>query len=137
AFGWRDLALLACLLVAWFTTPIPLLLLCYTAVALLSAEHAAGATPAWRRGVRFVWAARREMLSAAALLVGYGALALRGSFLYDARTTGAGLDSFNFWFVLLAAAIPAIDFWSRSSASPLTNMARIAWLYPLARLYTL
>jgi hypothetical protein len=137
AFGWRDLAVLACLLLAWFTTPIPLLLLCYAVVALLSADRALGDEAARRWGVRLVWAARRELLSVGALLVGYGALALRGSFLYDARTAGAGLDSFNFWFVLLAAAIPAIDFWSRTSTSPLTNVARIAWLYPLARLYTL
>ncbi len=80
---------------------------------------------------------------------------MRGALRYDARTAGAALDGFAFWFVLLAAVIPAIDHRPPTTddqtknkeqrtknkkthpftASPL--LLQIAWLYPLARLYSL
>jgi hypothetical protein len=128
-----------------------------------------------RRGLRVA----PNLVAAGALLVGYGALAARGGLLYDARTAGAALDSFVFWFVLLAAAAPisilakssqaknreprtenqgwesderrvtsdandtrlttrdtALSF-TRSPAHSLTDIFQFAWLYPLARLYSL
>ena len=94
-----------------------------------------------RRGL----AAAPNLVAAGALLVGYGALAARGALRYDARTAGAALDSFVFWFVLLAAVIPILDFRFQMldlSTGPrskirLFDLFRIAWLYPLARLYSL
>jgi hypothetical protein len=116
------------------------------------------------------------LLAAACLLLGYGALALRGGMRYDGRTAGLALDSFAFWFVLLAAAIACSPIFgmtkdegrrtkdqesgepcdeataehmksiARSPARPLavstlllpsSGIFRFAWLYPLARLYSL
>jgi len=98
-------------------------------------------------------------------MVGYGALAARGALRYDARTAGAALDDFAFWFVLLAAVIP-VSVLGRSTTDPSLplraddrrptadhprtpsppqpfirsieqDIFRIAWLYPLVRLYSL
>ena len=97
------------------------------------------------------------LLAAACLLVGYGALALHGSLRYDERTSGAALDGFVFWFVLLAAVVassnlaglPPSDWRPTATDQPATtpsarrsglverDIVRLAWLYPLARLYSL
>lgn len=86
-------------------------------------------------------AAAPAFLPALCLLIGYGALALRGAASYDARSAGAALDSLAFWFVLLAALAPIVGL-ARAKASfgPRGLLARClapAWLYPLARLYSL
>nr|PZN33117.1 MAG: hypothetical protein DIU80_04040 [Chloroflexota bacterium] len=92
-----------------------------------------------------------HLLPATLLAVGYGALALRGGLRYDDPAAGAALDGFVFWFVLLAAAVPLLplDDGQRAAgagADPRPSDAlrdwpflalRIAWLYPLARLYSL
>jgi hypothetical protein len=101
---------------------------------------------------RRVWGAIRRGLQAApnivaagALMLGYGALAARGALRYDARTAGAALDGFAFWFVLLATIIPISDFrfqildlrTAPQSKITVLDILRVAWLYPLARLYSL
>src|SRR6185369_7533199 len=70
-------------------------------------------------------------------LLGYGSLALRGALFYTDPTAGAALDSFVFWFVLLAAVIPLIPFRSPDTRSTSVQALTIAWGYPLVRLYSL
>ncbi|HWQ12860.1 MAG TPA: hypothetical protein VNL77_08670 [Roseiflexaceae bacterium] len=92
-------------------------------------------------------------LALLSLAVGYGTLATRGALRYNDRTAGAALDGFAFWFVLLAAVIPLLplapgtgDRGPRAETGddtpvlrPLSfvQVLRFAWLYPLARLYSL
>jgi len=85
-------------------------------------------------------------IAAACLLLGYGALAFRGALLYTDPTAGAALDSFVFWFVLLATAIPLIPFRTRDAGPPVEQAPSrwfgmpalgVAWTYPLIRLYSL
>jgi hypothetical protein len=189
--GWRGLAVIGLLLLAWATTLTPIVVVAYLLVALLNlyggpsvaaltTDHrpptletttnsqkrttdSRRRTVTWRR-------AAPVLVAAGALLVGYGALALRGALFYDARTAGVALDGFAFWFVLLAAAIPTIDHRTRdkrretgderpsdlyggpSVAAPaqqrttepvalspchLVTLSRLAWLYPLVRLYSM
>jgi hypothetical protein len=107
-----------------------------------------------------------SLLAGVCLLIGYGALALRGAARYDDRAAGALMDSFVFWFVLLAAMIgcaplgisptsdepptgnsqhqPAGDSPSpthvpvtRRPPLATSELLRFAWLYPLARLYSI
>jgi hypothetical protein len=100
------------------------------------------------------------LLAALALLAGYGTLALRGARRYDEPGAGFVLDSFAFWLVLLAATIPLLPLARTETQDPrpatreatgiapfsvrrgvqlnaLTWFLRFAWLYPLARLYSL
>ena len=206
ALGWRIPAGIVLLLLAWSTTLTPIVTGIYLLLALLelnrpttpstrlragddrrpttSGEHSNGGNRwavqrVWRAIQRGLWVAP-EVVAAGALVVGYGALAARGALRYDARTAGAALDSFAFWFVLLAAAVPLsipvgssraenqeprartksetnTDNGQRTTdnrqptadsgsitrhathdiSHPLTGIFRLAWLYPLARLYSL
>jgi hypothetical protein len=188
--GWRGLVAGALLLAAWSTTLTPAIVGAYIGLAVVvgfdrrrTADRSL--EPVASRGsyqeiARWVWRTIRRWLRAApyltaagALLVGYGALAVRGALRYDTRTAGAGMDGFVFWFVLLAAVIPvsvlaeplqtqnrqgdkeitshgwrAMDDtrnMTRDTAHPFTHspihsladVCRFAWLYPLARLYSL
>jgi hypothetical protein len=161
--GLRAAAALGALGLA-FSTTLTLVIVCaYLALALVTLDWQALAPPAedrhlasakrvgrmLRRAVRVA----PTLLAAACLLLGYGALALRDAARYDDRTAGAALDSFAFWFVLLAALIPLIPMSSAEDQAPggknqaaiqplwfLVYGARFfhfAWLYPLARLYSL
>jgi hypothetical protein len=179
-YSGRALALAALLLVAWTTTLTPVVVVAYMLVALLSlrpttdhrpltTDHQTPMQPPTIYGGPAVAALRRmlrgapTLVAAGALLVGYGALAMRGALRYDTRTAGAALDGFAFWFVLLAAAIPTTDHRlriedrgskidnprssildPRSSIfdplhpfTPSPLLFQIVWLYPLARLYSL
>jgi hypothetical protein len=166
--SWRALALLALLLVAYAATATLAIAGVYLLLALLTLpERRLAGTPAktrlrsFGRAVRQAVLAAPGLVAAGALLVGYGALALRGALRYDERTAGGALDGFAFWFVLLAACIAQLDFRQderRSAdegrpiigtrpaarndrASRFTrlerDLVRIAWLYPLVRLYSL
>jgi hypothetical protein len=140
-----------------YSTTLTLVIACaYLALALLTLDWQAlaaedrQAAPANRvlRVLRRVVQVAPNLLAATCLLLGCGALALRGAARYDDRVAGAALDSFAFWFVLLAAVIPLIPFIplpsvenqaSRSSNQPAlgARFFYFAWLYPLARLYSL
>jgi hypothetical protein len=72
--------------------------------------------------------------AALALLLGFGALALRGVGSFGAATAGAAMDSFVFLFALLAAAATLIPDEPHDGGVAFT---RIVWLYPLLRLYVL
>lgn len=146
------------LLLAYSTTVTLAIAGCYALVALLGLL-AGGRMPRYPRPARLAdrlrrWATHTPgALAALCLLIGYGALALHGAARYTDRTAGAALDSFAFWFVLLAAALPLWNLgfvtWGRATApseppSPKPQaraasygLLQIAWLYPLARLYSL
>jgi hypothetical protein len=157
--GWRRWARVALLLAAWATTLTPVVAGVYLIFALLEprlgdrgavedrVRGRRNARDSILRGLR----AAPGLIAAGALLAGYGALAARGALRYDARATGAALDGFVFWLVLLAATVPILDwgFWivDWDSAKPTIHnpqstilqpdLFAIAWLYPLARLYSL
>jgi len=132
---WRFWLTALLLTVAFLTSLTPLVIAVYALVGLLIV------LPVWRTAVTRR-AATYPLLAVAALAVGYGALALRGGLRFDAPLAGAALDSFVFWFVLLAATLPLLPFDPHPTD---TDDARerslrlfaFAWLYPLARLYTL
>ena len=122
----------------------------YAALALFAPSAPALPTKLAERRLSGLARTLARALAAISLLIGYGALALRGAPRYDDPAAAAALDSFAFWFVLLAATIAIADFgfslfdWGnagraeiRSSESDLFGALRIAWLYPLARLYSL
>ena len=145
---WRRAALLAVLLPAYLLTALLPLAGAYAVLAVLALgmlETRRGPTahaPRWRRAGALLAAAEHLLLAAApllaagCLLVGYGALAFQGAARYDERTAGLGLSSFAFWFVLLAAALPLAPL-LRPRPGPLALVVRLAWLYPLLRLYSL
>ena len=151
----RPAAAVGALALAFSTTPTLVIACGYLALALLTLDWQALTLPAEDRQLtpanRVMRALQRavlaapNLLAAVCLLLGCGALALRGAARYDDRTAGAALESFAFWFVLLAAVIPLIPL-SRAGnqASSITNQSvlsarffHFAWLYPLARLYSL
>jgi|GEM_PF-763946 len=173
---WRALALLL-LLAAYVATPTLVIAGTYLlrALLMLPARRLAR-TPgetrlrSFGRTVRPVLLAAPGVVAAGALLVGYGALALRGALRYDERTAGGALDGFVFWFVLLAACIAGAQLYlhpgdqrSEDEGRPIIgkgptarddrpshftlhasrftqleqDLVRIAWLYPLVRLYSL
>jgi len=142
---WQRAALLAVLAPALLLTALLPLAAAYAALAaltllMLEPQQSAGAQT-YGRGRALLAAADRlltaaaPLLAACCLLVGYGALALQGAARYDERTAGLGLSSFAFWFVLLAAALPLAPL-LRARPGPLALAARLAWLYPLLRLYS-
>jgi hypothetical protein len=154
--GWSGLAVAVLLVGAWITTLTPVIIAAYLLIALLEirlweVRGQAGRTQGWRERIRSASLRLTPLLAAGALLVGYGALALRGALRYDMRTAGAALDSFVFWFVLLAVTIRILDvrflildlapsqskIQNRTSKMPLADLLRLAWLYPLVRLYSL
>jgi hypothetical protein len=193
ALGLRTPATVALLLIAWSTTLTPVIVSAYLLLALLGRRPTTDDRPTtndqrqgknehrnrssdqstnngkrwtvqgvWRTTRRGLWVAP-SLVAAGALTVGYGALVARGVLQYDARTAGAALDSFVFWFALLAAAIPIsilvqpkqtknreprtenpatyhaspLHPFTPSPVHPFTDIFRFAWLYPLARLYSL
>lgn len=161
--GWpRSLLAASGLALAFGTTLTPAVACAYLLLALLSLDWQSSRAQPERIGAarfgRIVQALRRSalaapgLLAAACLLIGYGALASRGATRYDQRTAGLALDSFAFWFVLLAALIPILPLSSAESLAPRTENRPVvrsrlsaldsrlfdfAWLYPLARLYSL
>jgi hypothetical protein len=85
-------------------------------------------------------------LAAMCLLLGYGTLAFRAALFYTDPAAGAALNSYVFWFVLLAALIPLVPFRIRDTRpvpeqTPSSwfgaHVLTIAWFYPLVRLYNL
>jgi len=100
---WRFWLTALLLTVAFLTSLTPLVIAVYALVGLLIV------LPVWRTAVTRR-AAAYPLLAVAALAVGYGALALRGGLRFDAPLAGAALDSFVFWFVLLAATLPLLPF---------------------------
>jgi hypothetical protein len=169
--SWRTPALAALLIVAWSTTLTAVVAGAYLLFGLLTlraggrmaGKDASGGVRA--RALPVVMAAigrglraAPDLVAAGALIVGYGALATRGALHNDERTAGSALDSFVFWFVLLAAIIPISGIGRTTndgtpSAPPLIggdggvvggrsslagqDLFRIAWFYPLVRLYSL
>ncbi|MEP7188668.1 MAG: hypothetical protein ABI901_05660, partial [Roseiflexaceae bacterium] len=159
--GLRPAAAVGALALAFSTTltlviacaylALALLTLDWQALALLAGDRQPTLVNSVRRALRRAVPAAPNLLAAACLLLGCGALALRGAARYDDRTAGAALDSFAFWFVLLAALIPLIPLSRAEDQAPSsTNQAAIqplrfsalstrllhfAWLYPLTRLY--
>jgi hypothetical protein len=161
--GLRPILAAAALALAYSTTLTPAIECAYLFLALLSLDRQSLATSSESaRPARFeraVLALRRitlaapGLLAAACLVLGYGTLALRGAIRYDDRTAGLALDSFAFWFVLLAAIIPLLPLAGTENQEPRTEkrtaiqqngssvlgsrIFHFAWLYPLARLYSL
>ncbi|MGQ9547599.1 MAG: hypothetical protein ACUVSY_00650 [Roseiflexus sp.] len=123
------------LTVAFLTSLTPLVIAAYALVGLLTALPSRR-TVVTRRAVAY------PLLAVAALAVGYGTLAMRGGLRYDTPLTGAALDSFVFWFVLLAAMLQVLPFDplptdTGDAREQLLRLFAFAWLYPLTRLYTL
>ncbi len=135
--AWRMLGAALFLTCAFVTALTPLVIVAYLAMTLLMT----GTTGRWRTRA----ALRRVtplILAVAALALGYGALALRGALRIDAPQAGAALDSFVFWFVLLATSTPLMPLTATRpdiavSRGAATHVLTFAWLYPLVRLYTL
>ncbi|MGB9752967.1 hypothetical protein [Roseiflexus castenholzii] len=158
--GWRFWLTALALTVGFLTSQTPVIVAVYVLVALMHASllRRSNLSATLR-------SAGVPLLAAAALTSGYGALALRGAVRFDAPFAGAALDSFTFWFVLLAAVIPLLPsgalagdmgFETISHSPPTRPATRVAdggmpglparegvdlfafaWLYPLMRLYTL
>ncbi len=137
------------LVVAYVTTLVPVIVGAYMILALLTLpprpHSPATLSLDWRRflhslgkALRYVVTAAPGLLAATCLLIGYGTLALRGALRYDDRLAGVALDSFVFWFVLLAAVLNAqFSMLNSQFPSHVNDLLRIAWLYPLVRLYSL
>ncbi len=134
--GWRFWLTALVLTATFVTSWTPLIIAVYVSIALIHTLPAprGALTVALRRAIV-------PLLAAAALAIGYGALAWRGARTFDAPLAGAALDSFVFWFVLLAAAIPLLPPVGRLDADTdeksSLNLFAYAWFYPLMRLYTL
>jgi hypothetical protein len=126
--SWRVVAATLVALFGFLTPLLPLMAAAFVALAVL-------VTVPRSRPPRLADAP--PLLAAALLAVGYGALLLRGVLSYDDRAAGAALDGFVFWFVLLAAATPLLPFASAPEGDHRLAVFRLAWLYPLARLYSL
>lgn len=82
------------------------------------------------------------LLAAACLLASYAALALAGTDRLEQRGAGLALTSGVFWFALLAAVAPIAGLALAGPARPgptrlCARCFALAWLYPLARLYSL
>jgi hypothetical protein len=145
----RPAAAAGALAIAYSTTLTLVIGCAYLAVALLTLDwpnqavtEDRPATPAYRalRALRQAITLVPSLLAASCLLLGYGALALRGAARYDDRTAGAALGSFAFWFVLLAVSVVCAPLFHVATGGPRTTahgLFRFAWLYPLARLYSL
>jgi len=135
------------LLLVFSTTLTPAIACGYLLLALVARPAgwpAAPRLPNFSRAALLV-ASRRAVaaapwpIAAVCLLLGYGAMAFHGALFYS--DPGAALDSFVFWFVLLAAIIPLIPFRGHD-ARPASNglsaqVLTITWCYPLVRLYSL
>lgn len=163
---WSVLAALV-LLVNYLATSTLLIAAGYFALALLMTPSIRpGRMPFWpfpallrALGAYFqkVLLVAPAVLAGLCLLLGYSLLAWSGAWLYSDRMAGASLNGFTFGFVLLAATIPASSLLrteyletmvpasdataGRSISDGLSTAARdvlrVAWLYPLVRLYSL
>lgn len=142
----RALLAAGTLALAYGATILPIVALLYGVVgALEAAGRPTSSAPdlGLNRASALVRGAGRRLQAAVvavafgSLLVGYGALALDGALAYDDRTAGAALSGFGFWFVLLAAAIPLSPLAAPPAGSFAPLILRLAWLYPLVRLYSL
>lgn len=132
--SWRILAGAIVLLVAFFTSAVLVCAIAYLLLAFFTLPI--NTTVRWSfKRLRATFLALAEPLAGMCLLIGYGAMAWRGVVRFDERVAGAALDSFVFWFVLLAAVIPLAPL--VANPRPDTGFFRIAWLYPLIRLYSL
>jgi hypothetical protein len=98
---WRTYVAALALAAGYLTDLTPVIAAAYLPLALLDL---AGLSRRGRHPLR----SALGPLALLSLAVGYGALATRGALRYDDRAAGAALDSFVFWFVLLAAAIPLL-----------------------------
>jgi hypothetical protein len=127
--SWRAAAAALATVVAYLSPWVPLVMVAFVLLAALVALP---------RGRPFRLVDALPLVAAALLAVGYGTLVARGVLRYDDRAAGAALDGFVFWFVVLAAVTPLLPF-ARTSAEGERWLAvfRLAWLYPLARLYSL
>ncbi len=78
-------------------------------------------------------------LAWASLGLGYVAIGVQtGIWRYNVTTAGAGLNSFVFWFVLLAALLGGAGFGRTADhMRPAPLFLALAWFYPLMRLYSL
>ena len=141
---WLRPAAAAGALALAYSTTLTLVIACaYLALALLTLDWQAlalpeedrPATPANRamRALRRAVLVAPSLLAAGCLLLGYGALALRGAARYDDRTAGAALDSFAFWFVLLAALIACAPLFRATTDEPSTEENMHSTQAPLAR----
>jgi hypothetical protein len=147
-------ACLALVSLAYSAVLLPVIVAAYAGLALLLRQRPGGlpvSAPSTEVGdtrlfspaglserVRRVrWSAWAPTLAAACLLLGYGLLVLRGALRYDERIAGAAFDSLVFWFVLLGAIIPQLAFDEQDDVTHGALIWRIAWLYPLVRLYSL
>jgi hypothetical protein len=158
--SWRAIACAIALAASYSTTLTPAIAGACLLVGLLSAQLSSRPAPLSSGrprlvariggGLRRAAIAAPGLIAAACLLVGYGALALRGALRYDDRAAGAPLDGFVFWFVLLAATVSLLPFYWRPTTDDQSltvvggrwsvieqGVFQIAWLYPLARLYSL
>jgi hypothetical protein len=150
----RAIGASAILLLIFSTTLTPAIAGGYVLFALVArapGPPAALRLPRFSRGAlllvsRRAVAAAPWPLAATCLLLGYGTLTFRGALLYTNPVAGAALNSFVFWFVLLAALIPLVPFRTRDTRPPLeqtllswfgAQALTIAWCYPLVRLYSL
>lgn len=133
-----DAARLAVLGGVLFVSLTPAIVAAYAALALLQVASAQRpAQPArWHQRFGLAFGRLPPLLAAGCLALGYGTLAARGTLRYDAPTAGAALDWVVFWFTLLAAVVPQLPF-TTSLAGPTQIGWRLAWLYPLVRLYSL
>jgi hypothetical protein len=137
---WRRVWLpLGALVVGLFTTWIPAIVAAFAALAALlptAAPQPLNLRWRWLAPAQRVVFASPMLVAAACLALGYGALVLGGTWRYDARTAGAALHGFVFWFTLLAALVPQTRlFVARDTL--IAHPWRLAWLYPLVRLYSL
>lgn len=124
ATRWRTLLPLLPLAVALLSPLAAVLVAGFAVAALLAAPPGSK--------LRWAW-----LLPVVCLLLGYGTLAARGAWLLSDPAAGAALNSFSFFFVLLAALIPIMPLLPRPANAVLHGPLRMVWLYPLARLYTL
>lgn len=153
--SWRLPALLATLVAAYGTPSTLAIAGSYALAALLMLIPSNWRAPgrSARVSARILARAAPAALAPICVLLGYGVLALRGVSRYDDPGTVAALDSFVFWFVLLAPTIVLWDLgrgtWEADAhetqfpsllphvSSVERSLFTIAWLYPLARLYSL
>ncbi|MEM8531261.1 MAG: hypothetical protein AAGF95_10490 [Chloroflexota bacterium] len=135
---------LICLLSGYITTLLPVMVGAYVLLALFTLANDKLSVQLKPLSFQLVATLLSQMLrrvpmvlAAVFLCVGYGLLMVRGPLQYDDRFAGAAMDSLIFWFVLLAAVVPQSRLVSPQSDGYLSVLWRIAWLYPLVRLYSL
>ncbi|NOK64213.1 MAG: hypothetical protein GFH27_549323n48 [Chloroflexi bacterium AL-W] len=134
---------LVCLVLVYTTTLFPVIVVVYMLLALFTVTNDRLSVQVKTLSFRVLLTQLPQMLSrvpillaAVFLCVGYGMLMARGPLQYDDRLAGAAMDSLVFWFVLLAAVVPQSRLVPPQSDGNLSILWRIAWLYPLVRLYS-